>query len=945
VFNKQKATFLLRFNCKCSFCVTDIRRSVRQYILTFRKSATFDLMSRFTTNGPNWSKQMILIRLLLLLLSPLLSSAQQWTWMHGSNSLLNVLPVYGTQGVPNASNTPGGRVGSACWVDNNNNLWLFGGRIRDEVQGVGYLMSDMWKYDVTLNQWAWMSGPSSYTSLPSYGTKGVPASGNWPGGRWMMGHWKSANGDFWLYGGANNATTKAFADLWRYNVSTNQWTWMSGSSTYSNNVPIAYGTQGVPSSTAFPGSRYSCQTSADNAGNLWLYGGLLNFPGTIAGDVWSYNIASNMWTYAVPTGTTTYPTSYGTMGVGSASTHPGARTWAFSFEDNSGNMWIHGTQNKCDLWKFDVSTSIWTWMSGSSQGCSGSYGTIGVPSTTIFPIARFHEPGEGGLKDSNGSLLFFGGTNGINAMYNDLWKYIPSTGVWIWMQGSNQPDIGGIYGTQGVAGSFNYPGAREGQCMWMDNNGKLWIYGGRGYNQNGGPQVYGLLNDLWGQGTCVSPPMPVNTTSQSICNQSTATLSVNAGSGVKWYSTAVSTSSIGSGTTFVTPTMTTSSSPSVYTYYAESTGSCGITFVRVPVTVTVLPSPTISLSNGVICNGSSFTLNATGASSFVWSTSGTTNSIVVTPSVTTVYSVTGTSTIGCSASKAATVVVNPLPVVTVNSGSICSGGSFQLVPSGAANYNITGGQSLVSPTVTTSYSVTGTSTAGCTSTLAAVATVTVFNTPSISVNSGSICMGSSFIMVPSGASTYTFSNGSATVSPSTTTSYTLTGASTAGCLSTLAAVATVTVNANPTISVSNGTICEGEKFLLNPSGAVNYTYSSVSPQVTPTVNSTYTINGESAAGCKALATASVEVNACTGVSEKEPGVLLLFFPNPTDGRFNIQGAEGVLYRLTDITGRIVMEGRINDQEQVIHAEFCEGIYMLTGTKDGHHAALRIVVIR
>jgi hypothetical protein len=42
-------------------------------------------------------------------------------------------------------------------------------------------------------------------------------------------------------------------DLWVYNISSNEWTWVSGSST--DDVFGAYGTNGVPSVNNLPGSR------------------------------------------------------------------------------------------------------------------------------------------------------------------------------------------------------------------------------------------------------------------------------------------------------------------------------------------------------------------------------------------------------------------------------------------------------------------------------------------------------------------------------------------------------------------------------------------------------------------------------------------------------------------------------------------------------------------
>lgn len=63
----------------------------------------------------------------------------------------------------------------------------------------------------------------------------------------------------------------------------------------------------------------------------------------------------------------------------------------------------------------------------------------------------------------------------------------------------------------------------------------------------------------------------------------------------------------------------------------------------------VVPNPTVNSTStsSLLCAGQSATLSATGATTYSWSTGGTGSSIVVSPSVTTTYSVTG-STSGCS---------------------------------------------------------------------------------------------------------------------------------------------------------------------------------------------------------------------------------------------------------------------------------------------------------
>ena len=61
-------------------------------------------------------------------------------------------------------------------------------------------------------------------------------------------------------------------DLWKYNISTNQWTWMSGSND-TNQLGI-YGDIGVPSNSSVPGSRYLSISWVDSKDTLWLFGGV-----------------------------------------------------------------------------------------------------------------------------------------------------------------------------------------------------------------------------------------------------------------------------------------------------------------------------------------------------------------------------------------------------------------------------------------------------------------------------------------------------------------------------------------------------------------------------------------------------------------------------------------------------------------------------------------------
>ena len=137
---------------------------------------------------------------------------------------------------------------------------------------------------------------------------------------------------------------------------------------------------------------------------------------------------------------------------------------------------------------------------------------------------------------------------------------------------------------------------------------------------------------------------------------------------------------------------------------------------------------------------------------------------------------------GCCASSASTVDIIYSPIsLTVNSGVICTGLTFTIIPSGGVSYTYSSGSNTVSPTLNTNYTVIGTSAGGCTNT--AVCSVTVNPIPSLTItsSSNSICSGTTITLTPSGAVNYTLNPGALsgignfTLSPTSTTQYTLTG--------------------------------------------------------------------------------------------------------------------------------------------------------------------------
>jgi hypothetical protein len=201
-----------------------------------------------------------------------------WTWVGGGSTLSGSgnRGVYGTLGVPAPGNMPGGREGAIRWTDRSGNFWLFGGYGADSVgSNLGYL-NDLWEYNVATGEWTWVSGSSTLNGFGHpgvYGTLGVPASGNIPGGRVAAVSWTDIEGNFWMFGGSGKDTNGSFGflnDLWEFNPSIGQWSWMGGSNLLPNSSgyggqPGVYGTFGVSAPANIPGGRASAVSWVDSA--------------------------------------------------------------------------------------------------------------------------------------------------------------------------------------------------------------------------------------------------------------------------------------------------------------------------------------------------------------------------------------------------------------------------------------------------------------------------------------------------------------------------------------------------------------------------------------------------------------------------------------------------------------------------------------------------------
>ncbi|MES2131672.1 MAG: glycine-rich protein [Bacteroidota bacterium] len=131
-------------------------------------------------------------------------------------------------------------------------------------------------------------------------------------------------------------------------------------------------------------------------------------------------------------------------------------------------------------------------------------------------------------------------------------------------------------------------------------------------------------------------PVVTLPTSTIVCGSGSVILTAGGNASSYSWNTGATTASIS-----VSPTVTTN-------YTVAGTGSCGTASAVTTVSLGTLPTVTAMSSATIICSNNAVVLTASGngGASYTWNTGATTTSISVSPSVTTVYTVTATNSCG-----------------------------------------------------------------------------------------------------------------------------------------------------------------------------------------------------------------------------------------------------------------------------------------------------------
>jgi hypothetical protein len=334
-----------------------------------------------------------------------------------------------------------------------------------------------------------------------------------------------------------------------------------------------------------------------------------------------------------------------------------------------------------------------------------------------------------------------------------------------------------------------------------------------------------------------------------------------------------------------------------------------------------------------------------------WTGSSSTNTIALVAGSSGVLSLSASNSCGASPVSTLNISVSPSPTISANSGGICIGATFTILPTGASTYTYSGGSAAVSPTITSSYSVSGTNSAGCISSSSAISTITVYSLPLVTANATStnVCLSNTVLLYGGGASTYTWSSGvlnATPFSPLVTLTYTVIGTNANTCKNTASIMIKVSALPNLIVTSSRSVICSGESNTLTASGATTYTWSNsqtgASIVVSPTVTTSYTLTGYD--GCLNSVTTTQVVNACLGITQSAIGILqFAVYPNPNTGEFTIETPQELNITIFSSLGQIVHQQNLVVGKNLIdlHNQ-ANGIYFIQLNQNGNLSTSKII---
>lgn len=281
--------------------------------------------------------------------------------------------------------------------------------------------------------------------------------------------------------------------------------------------------------------------------------------------------------------------------------------------------------------------------------------------------------------------------------------------------------------------------------------------------------------------------------------------------------------------------------------------------------------------------------------------------------------------------------------------TLCQGNTMTLTASGASTYTWDNGPNtsnyVISPANTSTYVVSGTSAAGC-STKSVVTVVVTPGAVTLSVLSSTpFCTGNTATLSIAGASTFSWNVGATSpsilVSPSITSVYNVSGNLSNGCFYNNSYTLNVIPTSPLSLNTNQATICKGNTLTLIANGANLYIWNTGSQQfsisVSPITTSTYVVTGTNTTnGCVTKASVQVSVSACVGIEETNSDSNLSIYPNPSKGDLYIKAnisLKGATITVRNLQAEIVYSNKIVNETELLSG-LLPGIYLISIEREG-----------
>ncbi len=355
------------------------------------------------------------------------------------------------------------------------------------------------------------------------------------------------------------------------------------------------------------------------------------------------------------------------------------------------------------------------------------------------------------------------------------------------------------------------------------------------------------------------------------------------------------------------------------TYTVTVTDGSGSTYTSDPYPVT-LNIPQASINNGLssdFCNGQTTALNASGATSYLWSTGATSQSIQVNSAGT--YAVTITDGNGCTASASTVVSVQAGPSVQLGNTAFCAGQNTTL---DAGNPGLTflwsTGASTQTITIVNSgtYTVTVTDGSGCAN--SATSTVTVHALPNVNLQNVEACAGSNVSFnAGNPGSSYLWSTGASTqsITVNQPDSYSVTVTNSNGCVNT--SQASFIVGSSLVFDFSDEEICEGNAVELDagfPGSTYNWSTGDATQTITVSNAAVYSVTVEDPNGCSGSADVQVVVLSAPVAEAGDNKVIC------SGGTVQLTATGGVTYQWSNgMSGNMIIVNQIGSYNVTVTA--------------------------